>query len=187
MTEQAEETLLAEVDLAVEEAEPCGDVEAAGGSWRGDHLLSRDPLGEFANGMGFGAQGVNLYAYVVNNPLRYIDPLGEGPVIPFPGNPMPPRPWLGPNPVSPFDPSKAFRPFMTPKNVVGAGARAVGVAAAAAAAYAAWDCAFARIICTGEDDFCTCLNDAAPLCAWVSGCPPPPAPPAPPAPARACR
>ena len=38
-------------------------------------LLSRDPLGEFANGMG-GAQDANLYAYVGNSPLNFIDPLG---------------------------------------------------------------------------------------------------------------
>lgn len=174
MVLEAEEGTVTELDLAVEEAEPCAAAEGAGRSWRGDHLLSRDPLGEFANGLERAAE-INLFAYVANSPLRYIDPLGGGKVIPFPGNPLPPRPGIGPNPVSPFDPSKGFNPGLSPKNVVRVGARTVGAAAAAAVAYAVWDCAFARIICTSEGDFCTCLNDAAPICAAVSGCPPPPA------------
>jgi RHS repeat-associated protein len=39
--------------------------------------LSRDPLGEFANGFG-SAQNVNMYAYVGNSPSTYIDRLGLG-------------------------------------------------------------------------------------------------------------
>ena len=35
--------------------------------------LSRDPAGEFANGLGW-AQDVNLYAYVGNSPLNFTVP-----------------------------------------------------------------------------------------------------------------
>jgi hypothetical protein len=66
---------LDQAETLVGELEPCALAEAAAGDQRAGHKLSRDPLGEFANGVGYG-QDVNLYAYVNNSPLNRIDPLG---------------------------------------------------------------------------------------------------------------
>ncbi len=52
-------------------------------------FLSEDPAHYFG--------GVNLYLYVQADPINLIDPIGLGPVIPFPGNPNPTVPNQNPS------------------------------------------------------------------------------------------
>ena len=68
--------------------------------------LTRDPLGEEG--------GINLYGFVGNNSINYIDPYGDQAVVPIlpPPPPTPPGPlpipkfppWLKPNPFIPLGP-----------------------------------------------------------------------------------
>ncbi len=96
-------------------------------------FLSEDPLG-------YEAGDANLYRYVLNSPVNYLDPTGEAPV------PVAPPPTPLPTPVP--TPTPTLLPTPTPKPPI----PGLGVLGGAAIILL-WDLLFPRPLNVGEDEF----------------------------------
>jgi len=136
--------------------------------------LRIDPIGQMG--------GVNVYLYVVNNPVNSFDFFGLGDIVPFPtdrARPPGSGPPRGPASIHNIGDARPYRMVMDPKRML-RGAGAVG--AAAAAGYASY-CAGARGFCyLGQSAMspgdCMQTFDPNGLCCLIPGggeeCDPPP-------------
>lgn len=125
-------------------------------------FLSEDPLG-------YAAGDANLYRYVLNSPVNYIDPTGQAAVLAqAPIAPPPPAPA----PVPPTIPA----PAPPPGPLGGAGLAGLGQLGAAALAAVLWVLLDARPVNVGEDEFldpniCTALDPPWPQRhSWPRNC-----------------